>query len=276
MSERAHAATRAALRQADALLAWVLLGWLGQRLGWSLASGVLPVVVWWAVRCGADLWPGRRAWPLAAAAAALLASLTQLPTGPAALAALLLAAALWGGWSASLARAAGDTTPTLPGQAMGLMMGSLWLSSQWCLGAGWTDAQAVALHLALMTGLPPAVIALRARVPQATPPVVAALLVAGGGLMAGPDAPVWRVTAMVLLVLAWSLATPAMRTDLKLPAAIGPALLLFTGLLAPTQGPGALQLAWGTVAVLALWPLLQRRPGPMNRSLSPQRWSDAS
>ena len=125
---------------------------------------MLPVVLWWTLRCsGTARWAHAatpRVW-LLASAVGLLAVLPLLPTGPAALAVLLLAAALWGGWSASIARTAGDTTPTLPGLAMGLMMGSLWLGSQWCLGPGWTPAQAVALHAGLMLGVPLLVAALR-------------------------------------------------------------------------------------------------------------------
>ena len=32
------------------LMGWVWLGAQGQRLGWSVASGVLPVALWWAMR----------------------------------------------------------------------------------------------------------------------------------------------------------------------------------------------------------------------------------
>lgn len=273
-----------ALRQADALLAWLLLGWLGQRLGWSVASGVLPVVVWWAVRCGGTALFARGdrpgAW-LLAGAAALLASLIVLPSGHAALAALLLAAALWGGWSASLARTAADTSPTLPGLAMGLMMGSLWLASQWCLGPGWTPAQAVALHGGLMLGVPLLLAALRrpgrwpGEAPTWTP---AALLAAGAVLMAWPDATAWRLAGMVLLVLAWALGTRSLgQPRTQVPAGLGPVLLLAVGWLAPTQGPAAMQAAWAMVAVLAVADLLRWRPRRPPDSLNPpQRWSDVS
>jgi hypothetical protein len=275
-----------ALRQAAALLAWVLLGWLGQRLGWSFASGVLPVVVWWALRCSGTAFFAHRAapnvWPLAGAAG-LLAVLPLLPAGTAALAVLLLAAALWGGWSASLARSGGDASPTLPGLAMGLMMGSLWLASQWCLGPGWTPAQAVALHGGLMLGVPLLAAALRrtGRWPASAPawtPV--ALLAAGALLMAWPDATAWRLAGMVLLVLAWAPGAhgthPAGPTGAQVPTGLGPALLLAVGWLAPTQGPAAMQAGWAIVAVLALAALLRWRPHrpavPLN---APQHWSDA-
>ena len=276
---------RSALRRLDTLLAWLLLGWLGQRLGWSFASGVLPVVLWWTLRCsGTARWAHAatpRFW-LLASAVGLLAVLPLLPTGPAALAVLLLAAALWGGWSASIARTAGDTTPTLPGLAMGLMMGSLWLGSQWCLGPGWTPAQAVALHAGLMLGVPLLVAALRRAgcwpaSAAACPP--AALLAAGALLMAWPDATAWRLAGMGLLVLAWTVGThgahPAGTARAQVPAGLGPALLLAVGWLAPTQGPAAMQAAWAIVAVLALADLLRWRPHRPSVALKPpQRWSD--
>ena len=275
-----------ALRQLDALAAWVLLGWLGQRLGWSVASGVLPVVVWWTVRChGAALGVHGalpRVWPLLGAAG-LLASLAWLPTGPAVLAVLCLAAALWGGWSASLARAAGDTTPTLSGLAMGLMMGSLWLASQWCLGPGWSDAQAVALHLGLMSGLP-LLLWLARRTGTGTWVLpgrsLAILLAAGALLMAGSSGAEGRLAGMVLLVLAWSLGPhphrPAAPGAITLPAALGPALLLAVGLTSPTLGPSSLQWAYGAVGVLALLTAWSQRRVDDRPAPSPLTWKDAS
>lgn len=284
MSERTHAATMSALRRADALAAWVLLGWLGQRLGWSVASGVLPVVVWWAVRCGGTALGTHRAaphaWALACAAGALglLASLALLPAGPAALVALLLGSALWGAWSAALA--AGDNTPTLPGQAMGLMMGSLWLGSQWCLGPGWTDAQAVALHLALMTGLPGLVAVARRHEParwRASPRLLAAVLAAGALLMAGSGGTEGRLAGMVLLVTAWSLGAGAPNPARSpLPAVLGPALLLAVGLGSPTLGPQSLQWAYGVLGVLALWAACGKRLADDPLAPPPLTWKDAS
>lgn len=273
-----------ALRQLDTLAAWLLLGWLGQRLGWSFASGVLPVVLWWALRCSGTARSAHVATPRfwwLVGAVGLLASLPLMPTGPATLAVLLLAAALWGSWSASLARTAGDTAPTLPGLAMGLMMGSLWLASQWCLGPGWTPTQAVALHSGLMLGVPLLVAALRrtgrwhGSAPAWTP---AALLTAGALLMAWPNATGWRLAGMALLVLAWALGTRMVgQTRTHVPAGLGPVLLLAVGWLAPTQGPAAMQAAWAVVAALALADLLRWHPHRPPVSLKPpQRWSDVS
>jgi hypothetical protein len=276
-----------ALRQADTLLAWVLLGWLGQRLGWSFASGVWPVVVWWGVRCGGAAWfargPWPRTWPLAGAAA-LLASLTVLPLDQVALPVLLAAAALWGGWSASLSAATGGaTTPSLPGQAMGLMMGSLWLSGQWCLGPGWTDAQAVALHLGLMLGVPLLAAAvlrlgrLSGPVPEWPP---TALLATGALLMAWPGSSAWRSAGMLLLVLAWSLAAhrsaSARPGAVSLPAGLGPVLLLAVGLASPSLGPQSLQWAYGALGVLALVTTLANGLADDPQTPPPLTWKDAS
>lgn len=276
----------AALRRLDSLAAWLLLGWLGQRLGWSFASGVLPVVLWWALRCGGGAFVahGALVWPLACAVG-LLVALPLLPAGPTALAVLLLAAAMWGAWSASLARGASDTTASLPGLSMGLMMGSLWLTSQWCLGPGWTQAQAVALHGGLMLGVPLLLALLRRTVRWPAPAAAwppSALLATGALLMAWPDATAWRLAGMVLLVLAWAWGAhgahhtqPASRAPAQVPAGLGPVLLLAVGWLSPTQGPAALQAAWAVVAVLALAELLRWRPqrpgAPLN---TPQHRSE--
>lgn len=271
-----------ALRQLDALAAWVLLGWLGQRLGWSFASGVLPVVVWWTVRCHGAVFLAPGAWPEVwppVGAAALLVSPTLLPAGHAALAVLLLAAALWGAWSASLARRAGDTTPTLAGQAMGLMMGSLWLSGQWCLGPGWTDAQSVALHLGLMAGVPLLLRFVRRRGEHGavlSVRSVAALLAVGAFLMALASGVEGRLAGMVLLVLAWSLGAHHNRPALSGSAALGPALLLAVGLTSPTLGPLSLQWAYGAVGVLALWATLSHRLADDRQAPSPLTWKGAS
>lgn len=273
-----------ALRQLDALAAWVLLGWLGMRLGWSVASGVLPVVVWWAVRVGGVRRHGpRRDVGMAGLWLAML-SLVTIASGlatPYGLALLLVAAAGWGLWSARLSACGSEQPLPLAQLAMGLMMGSLWLSSQWCLGPGWTDGQTVALHLGLMAGLPLAV-SLASRVTGTRLTVnrrpVMALLAVGALLMATTGTPVGHIAGMALVVLGGALHVQprqAAPSD-ALIRLTGPALLLVIGVMAPALGPSTLQAAWALVALLAVAQALH--PARPMRALvsSPQRWSDAA
>lgn len=278
-------------RQADALAAWLLLGWLGQRLGWSLASGVLPVVLWWALRGAAHgpLPALRRPSSTVFPALTLLATLGGLlgaATTMASLPLLLAAAAAWGLWSAALLPARTLNAPQpLRHMAMGLMMGTLWLSGQWCLGPGWTQGQTVAVHLGLMAGVSllragPALWRITLRHWQAQ-----ALVAVGALLLA-----IWTSTGahlggMALVVLAWGLPAPAGPTAHRVwPVApgfwLGPALLLAVGMAAPTQGPAALRWAWSVLALLAglalagAWRPLAR--DPRSSPSSSHRWSDAA
>ncbi|TNF62305.1 MAG: hypothetical protein EP306_03705 [Burkholderiales bacterium] len=274
-----------ALRQADALAAWVLLGWLGMRLGWSLASGLLPVVLWWAVRAGCEA-AGRPRPEIGMAgfclAALALATLASGLAGPQALPLLLLAAAAWGLWSATLSGHGTAHPLHLSRLAMGLMMGSLWLSSQWCLGPGWTDGQAVALHLGLMVGVP-LLLSAGGRLVHTRPgtPVRQAqmLLLPGALLLAVASTPAAHIAGMVLLVVSSTMHLPGHAGHRSAAGGrmAGPALLLAVGLAAPTLGPVALQAAWALVALFAalqaLRPLHRAWPAP---ATSPQRWSDAS
>ena len=94
------------------LMGWVWLGQQGQRLSWSLASGLTAVVLWWAVRLCLAHWarvqPGlfRSSRPvslvlgLCTAAGAL--GLSQASTGTPALMGLLGLATVWGAWCAAL------------------------------------------------------------------------------------------------------------------------------------------------------------------------------
>jgi hypothetical protein len=88
------------------LLAWLWLAEQGARWGWSTASGVLAVALWWAVR----VMVRGRPWSLQAApwlmgvGGGLTAGAVWMPAllapSPWAHAALLLAAGVWGSWSA--------------------------------------------------------------------------------------------------------------------------------------------------------------------------------
>jgi hypothetical protein len=102
----AHAAEVA--RWSVMLLGWLWLGEQGMRLGWSWASGVVAVALWWAVRIACR----GRSWRLKSPA--LLLGVCGLSTALGAClipwlsdramahGALLLVAVLWGVWSALL------------------------------------------------------------------------------------------------------------------------------------------------------------------------------
>jgi hypothetical protein len=119
MSETRHApvARFGALAHAGEVARWtlMLIGWLwlgeqGMRLGWSLASGVLAVALWWAARllCRGSRWalqasPATVGWwgALSAAAVWLPEALRAVDTETfnAPHAGLLAVAMLWGVWS---------------------------------------------------------------------------------------------------------------------------------------------------------------------------------
>lgn len=91
------------------LMGWVWLGQQGQRLSWSLASGLTAVVLWWSMR----LFMARRLrGRMRASRSGLLAlgmttvtgamALSQASAGTPALLGLLMLAAVWGTWTAAL------------------------------------------------------------------------------------------------------------------------------------------------------------------------------
>ena len=87
------------------LLGWLWLGEQGMRLGWSLASGVLAVSLWWAARllCRGSHWALRASPTVLAVCGGLSALGVWLPEALAAwhLAhfGLLAVALMWGAWS---------------------------------------------------------------------------------------------------------------------------------------------------------------------------------
>jgi len=88
------------------MLGWLWLGEQGSRLGWSLASGVMAVALWWTARllCRGQAW-GVRCPPMFIGLGGLLTALgvaltSQLPDPAAAHLCLLMVALLWGLWSA--------------------------------------------------------------------------------------------------------------------------------------------------------------------------------
>lgn len=330
------------------LLAWLWLGQQGQRLGWSLASGVLAVALWWAMRvlCRGTGWAFRcpSSWVvglglLTALGVGLSGHFSALSWGQGPLLAL---AAVWGCWSA-LVETRSQTSSFVPGRwpwqpvlaaallglawlglsglqvtvwvapaaglalalcaavlfardrqpawraracsgagnaphsllapsAMGLMMGTLWLGHDWCMGPGWTTGQTVAAHVALMAGLPALTAwALRrwqavspaALGTSAAPELAGGVLIALGALMWLGNSPAHGLLAMLLPSLAWALHCQRPRpvamplrgwsAELRrcLALMLGPVLLVAVGLLSPVQGPLAIQWALACLGLLA-------------------------
>lgn len=337
------------------ILAWLWLGQQGQRLGWSLASGVLPVALWWAMRvlCRGSGWAFRCPSALVGGLGFLtalgvgLSSWISARAGVGDQGALLLLAAVWGTWSALVetrtqassfvhggwpwqpvlaatllglgclvfgqateyfvcapglalalcaavlyardrqpawrARAcsgAGNASHSLLApSAMGLMMGTLWLGHDWCMGPGWTTGQTVAAHVALMAGLP-ALTAWALRLWQAVHPAATSasaapelavwVLLAVGPLIWLGSSPAHGLLAMLLPSLAWALHCQRPRpvamplrdwpAELRrgLALALGPVLLVAVGVFSPVLGPLAIQLALAWLGLLAAILLLGR------------------
>jgi hypothetical protein len=150
---------------------------------------------------------------------------------------------------------------------MGLMMGTLWLSSKWFASAGWPPLALLGAHVAAMLVLPPLLArprrALQAHATGREAVPLALLALGGLSLATAAEAPGWML-GMALQAIAWAL-TPACagpRTTPGLALALcGPLLLWAVGLLSPTTGPDALhgaQALLGALALAALAPLLWR------------------
>jgi len=310
------------------LMGWVWLGEQGQRLDWSLGSGLVAVAFWWALRLTLQRlqpWP-QGPWPATllgwgAATAAGVGFLAHLEPGPTSFWVLMVVALLWAVWSAALdalapvssrcqrpwagwppllaalivwvalslpwaqneigvavvlfaaALLVGFAAPKshlmprhaasgLPQTAMGLMMGSLGMSSAWCANAGWSTTTVMGLHLLLMTALPGLV--RLDFIPRQMPPTVArllplALVMVGGSLLGMALSLANGLVGMLLLGLAWALPStdgsatqrPLIGAALRWAPLGGPVLLVAVGVLSPTWGPQALALAYGGLAALA-------------------------
>lgn len=329
MSNRLHSPQPAALavaRWVVVLMGWVWLGAQGQRIGWSLASGVVPVAVWWAMRLTftnlqfSQYVPRSAAWVLGVltalgtlvlakfpslgigallalgvawagwavllnapeavsrctgrwvgwpplVAAALCALATAVPMSQhqsqSAVALLLLAAAWLArgvcGKELALASHCGSPAAVLPTASMGLMMGTLWLGSDWCRAAGLSNAQVVVLHLGLMAALPALtrldLIPRRLSVLQSQR-ISLILVVAGSFVLLSGRQATQGLLGMGLMFLAWAMhsgrfgavVNPAERWF----ALVGPLLLLLVGWLSPLWGPLALQWGYGALGAMAL------------------------
>lgn len=153
--------------------------------------------------------------------------------------------------------------------AMGLMMGSLWLGNAWCAGLGWSNADMVMAHLLLMACLPSLVaFGLQALGParpssEAQAFISLGLLAAGASMLLGQSA-AHGLLAMLLPSLAWAVHCSRLRTLIggakpvsvwarrAMALALGPALLVWVGVWAPSQGPWAVKSALALLGVLAL------------------------
>jgi hypothetical protein len=269
-----HPLVHALVHWAALLMGWVWLGQQGQRLGWSVASGVLAVALWWALRVlfaqsgfihrlprQSSIWLGAFTVGGALGVAGLAAS-------PMAHALLLVLAGVWALWSASLEASSPSpiampcgAAASLPNTAMGLMMGSLWLTSSWCATAGLPPATVVGFHVLIMAVLP--ALASRWRLaPWAAQAGPLTLMLAGSIVLQLGNGAAHGATGMGLLALAWALqgtprsAVPAHHIARHWAALAGPALLLAVGWYSPTLGPQVLQAAYGLLGAGALLGLL--------------------
>jgi uncharacterized membrane protein YsdA (DUF1294 family) len=157
--------------------------------------------------------------------------------------------------------------------AMGLMMGSLWLNNAWCVAIDLQTDQMVMIHLSLMAGLPTLASYLILSTKFAYSfyalifPVCLALLSLGAVALLG-DGFAFEILAMLLPSLAWALhcSRPRFRNEtveIALPwlakclaLLLGPALLLWVGILSPVQGPMATKFAFALLGALAFLKLL--------------------
>ena len=243
---------------------------------------------------------GRFAWhPLLAAALVFAAwpmagSETGSVWGVCALlamcAALLQANAAQGPARAKACGGPREDWPTLLApSAMGLMMGSLWLGTDWCKGWGLSSAHMLQIHLLLMAGLPsllawclhqmaPAGISKQARQGATL------CLLFGGALMLLGDSAWHGALAMLMPSLAWALHCGRQRPPKafsrhrlawrlrRWALLLGPGLLVGVGLASPYQGPLAMQSALALLGALAVCAgLAWRRPAwskPLKHPLS--------
>ena len=146
-----------------------------------------------------------------------------------------------------------DWSLGLPPVAMGLMMGTLWQSSAWCAGLGWSATANLFAHLLLMGVLPGIAVWLARRLSFArqTRNLYALVFLAVGALLLSAAPPSFWLAGMLLQTLSWALhQTPYQALSSPYPQAVrphalsdrsfmwlGPAVLLFIGLTLQEHGP---------------------------------------
>jgi hypothetical protein len=144
---------------------------------------VVLVAATWGVWCalietrskGGRALLGQWAWQPVAAAGLLGAALCLGMAAPKEIFALMLGGCavvlyrrdLEPGLRAHVCKSAlGGWPNLLAPSSMGLMMGTMWLGGDWCMGTGWPQGYNVAAHMALMAGGPPVLAALLALLAQ--------------------------------------------------------------------------------------------------------------
>ena len=142
------------------LLGWLWLGEQGMRLGWSVASGVLAVVLWWSARlmCRGSAWAQQSGAMRMGACGLLTACGVWLPGMLAAVdmahGGLLLVALLWGAWSGLVETRSRVSTFQMGWLAWHPVMAGCLVGLAWRLSAGESDTPwGVSLLLALAAGV---------------------------------------------------------------------------------------------------------------------------
>ncbi len=276
---------RVSMRALGLLAALAVLGTEVLPADAARACVWLAAVPWglWCGRLRAHKSCGQAgpAWAWAPAGAALLAGIAVLawPGMASVLTAGLLTACALGlsrHRSSAAPREAASPAGRWSGMAMGLMMGSLWLSADWCSAAGIPLQGVIAAHLAVM-GLLPALVSLR---PGARRGLAIAggedlrlLLLAAGGLIAWIEpSPAGWAAAMACHALAWAAGVhrPLDRSGppARYPEPVsslaptlglaGPVLLLAVGLASQAWGPQALAAGHALVGFSAFAALVVR------------------
>jgi hypothetical protein len=159
--------------------------------------------------------------------------------------------------------------------SMGLMMGTMWLSDAWCVGAGLENHQMVLIHLVLMAGLP-CLVSYVARfdcVQSTLKPhalTLSHILLVAGSVSLFGSGWVFKVLSMLLPSLAWALhcarligpRAKVQRAHIRITKMIslmmGPLLLMWVGYMSPALGPMAFMWAMGCIGVLAAAHMMQR------------------